>query len=329
MLQQCQSRRLHTEFLLRRRFSMTGLVSETLCYLVLIQEPKNWTEAQSFCRKFHLDLATVQSDQDRAMIKEINSLTSLRAWIGLYDSVNSWCWSFQGQNIVYTNWGLNEDTTSSTQRMCGMIKYGGTWHVVSCDEQKDFFCYTGNNTGQKFLLFKQKLTWHDALQYCRRYHRDLAIIRSLTDNRIIENLMALYSVFDTWIGLSNNLWLWSDQSSVSWLSLKWISGEPDNRNGNEKCGFVLQSGLIGDKGCLEQIPFFCTKRRQMQLVRVAVKSSGHLDESAVMAAVEEKINQILKEQNMDAGSSLTWKVQPNGKIFQQQKNDTQNTRTKC
>lgn len=29
--------------------------------------------------------------------------------------------------------------------------------------------------------------------------------------------------------------------------------------------------------------------QQMQLVRVAVKSSGHLNESAVMAAVEEKV----------------------------------------
>ncbi|ROL29797.1 Macrophage mannose receptor 1, partial [Anabarilius grahami] len=287
-----------------------------------------WTEAQSFCKKFHQDLATVQSDQDRAQIKEIASSMSLTAWMGLYDGLCAWRWSFQDQNLVFTNWGLNEDTTSNTQRKCGVIKDSGTWHTDSCDEQKDFFCYTGNNSGQKFILFKNRLTWRDALHYCRRDYNDLAIIRDLTDNKYMEDLLATYSIFEGWIGLSKNLWLWSDQSSVSWLSLKWISGEPNNNSGNEKCGFVQETGLIGDDGCFRQFPFFCTKRRKMQLVRVAVKSAGDLDESAVMAAVKEKINQILTEQNMDAGSSLTWTVQSDGKIFQQQKK-TQNTTTEC
>jgi len=124
---------------------------------------------------------------------------------------------------------------------------------------------TGNDTGEKFLLIKIRLTWRDALRYCRMYYIDLAIISDLTDNRYIVDLTVKwmnyygYYAFEGWIGLSKNLWLWSDQSSVSWLSLKWISGEPNNNSGNEKCGFVQETGLIGNEGCLHQLPFFCSE----------------------------------------------------------------------
>ncbi|KAK7171260.1 hypothetical protein R3I94_001260 [Phoxinus phoxinus] len=158
---------------------------------------------------------------------------------------------------------------------------------------------------------------------------DLAIINDITVNRYIEYLLDTYGGYEGWVGLSMNLWLWSDQSNVNWLSVKWSPGEPDNRDGNDKCAFVYENGLIGDGDCFSHLPFFCTKRSQMQLVRVAVRSAGALDESAVMTAVEEKIRQILSEQEMDAGSSVTWRVQADGKIFQRQKTNTRNTTTAC
>ncbi|KAK7177206.1 hypothetical protein R3I93_001250 [Phoxinus phoxinus] len=303
---------------------LLGFVSKTSCYFILIQEPKTWTEAQSFCREYHLDLATVQSGQDRSEIQEIPSSLS---WIGLHDGLCAWRWSFQDQDLVFQNWGLSEDTTTRTQRKCGVIRNEGTWHTASCDEQKYFFCY--NVTGNKFVFYKTKLTWREAQRYCRMNYVDLAIINDITVNRYIEYLLDTYGGYEGWVGLSMNLWLWSDQSDVNWLSVKWSPGEPDNRDGNDKCAFVYENGLIGDGDCFSHLPFFCTKRSQMQLVRVAVRSAGALDESAVMTAVEEKIRQILSEQEMDAGSSVTWRVQADGKIFQRQKINTRNTTTAC
>ncbi|XP_077083599.1 uncharacterized protein LOC143736783 [Siphateles boraxobius] len=153
----------------------------------------------------------------------------------------------------------------------------------------------------------------------------MAIIGSLADSAYIVNLFVTYGGDEAWIGLNRNLWLWSDQTSVSWLSVKWSSGEPDNGDGNRKCAFVYKTGLIGDEELSERLPFFCNKRSQMQLVRMAVRSAGSLDEAAVTTAVEEKIQQILSEQEeLDAGSSVTWRVQADGKIFQLQENNTRN-----
>uniref|UniRef100_A0A8C1JR85 C-type lectin domain-containing protein n=1 Tax=Cyprinus carpio TaxID=7962 RepID=A0A8C1JR85_CYPCA len=123
----------------------TGLFLKTSCYFVLIQEPKTWTEAQSYCKQYHWDLATIQSDEDRYKIQEVAAAAKFqnRAWMGLYDGLFVWRWSYQDQNLDYSNWASLEETTSRTQRMCGLIRNTGKWHVASCEEQKPFFCYKG------------------------------------------------------------------------------------------------------------------------------------------------------------------------------------------
>uniref|UniRef100_A0A671NXZ5 C-type lectin domain-containing protein n=1 Tax=Sinocyclocheilus anshuiensis TaxID=1608454 RepID=A0A671NXZ5_9TELE len=142
----------------------TGLFSKTFCYFTLIQDPKTWTEAQSYCK----------------------------------------------------------------------------------------------NLGSKFVFNNAKLTWRDAQLHCRKNHVDLASISDGFENSALVQLLTHnYSQYEAWIGLSKNLWLWSDQSKVSWLSVKWAEGEPDNTDGNEKCGLVRETGLIGDEDCLHHLPFFC------------------------------------------------------------------------
>lgn len=123
----------------------TGLFSKTSSYFILIQEPKTWTEAQSYCKQYHMDLATIQSDEDRYKIQEIAAAVNFqnRAWMGLYDGVFAWCWSYQDQNLDYSNWASLEETTSRTQRKCGLIRNTGKWHAASCEEQKPSFCYQG------------------------------------------------------------------------------------------------------------------------------------------------------------------------------------------
>uniref|UniRef100_A0A8C2DS98 C-type lectin domain-containing protein n=1 Tax=Cyprinus carpio TaxID=7962 RepID=A0A8C2DS98_CYPCA len=110
-----------------------------------------------------------------------------------------------------------------------------------------------------FVFNDAELTWRNAQLYCRRKHVDLAYISDGFENSALVQLFPpKYSQSEAWIGLSKNLWLWSDQSKVSWTSVKWAEGQPDNNNGNEKCGFVRETGLIGDEDCLHPLPFFCT-----------------------------------------------------------------------
>uniref|UniRef100_A0A672PIH6 C-type lectin domain-containing protein n=1 Tax=Sinocyclocheilus grahami TaxID=75366 RepID=A0A672PIH6_SINGR len=109
----------------------TGCFSKTFCYFTLIQDPKTWTEAQSYCKKYHTDLATIQSDEDRYKIQEIaiSAKFQNRAWMGLYDGVFAWRWSYQDLNIDYKYWAPTEETTSRTQRRCGVIRNTGSWHA--------------------------------------------------------------------------------------------------------------------------------------------------------------------------------------------------------
>ncbi|XP_050971807.1 C-type mannose receptor 2 isoform X1 [Labeo rohita] len=301
----------------------TGLFSKTSCYFILIQEPKTWSEAQTHCRQYHFDLATIQSDEDRFKIQEIATSMNFqnRAWMGFYDGVFAWRWSYQDKNLGYTNWDTLEDTTSRTQRMCGVIRNTGKWHAASCDEPKPFFCYD-SFIGGKFIINLAKLSWSDAQRHCRSKNIDLSTINDIIENGIVTTILKLGLITEAWIGLSKNLWLWSDQSKVTWLSVNWADGQPDNADGNEKCGFVNETGLIGDEACSHTLPFFCTKYVKIQIVRFAVKSSGLLNESAVMEAIEKKMNQILGDQQVDIESNITWRVQPDGQIFQRQERDT-------
>ncbi|XP_059377222.1 macrophage mannose receptor 1 [Carassius carassius] len=301
---------------------LLGLFSKTSCYFILIQEAKTWTEARSYCKQYHVDLATIQSDEDRSKIQEVAAAGNFqsRAWMGLYDGLFDWRWSYQDQNLAYSNWASGEDTTSRTQRMCGLIRNTRDWHAVSCEEQKPFFCYQGNSIAGKFNFNHNSLSWRDAQRYCSSRYKDLAFISDSSDNNaLVLQLKYVYDKYEAWIGLSKNLWLWSDQSKVIWLSVKWADGQPDNASGNEKCGFVHETGLIGDDVCSHTLPFFCTKRMKTQTVRFAVTSAGSLNESAVMEALEKQMNQILSDQQI-SGSSVTWRVQPDGQIFQQQRN---------
>ncbi|KAF5897598.1 macrophage mannose receptor 1-like, partial [Clarias magur] len=59
-----------------------------------VNEYKNWTQAQRYCRVNYTDLATIDN------MKEINSLLNAvnesykgLAWIGLYDNLDDWRWS--------------------------------------------------------------------------------------------------------------------------------------------------------------------------------------------------------------------------------------------
>uniref|UniRef100_A0A8C1JRX7 C-type lectin domain-containing protein n=1 Tax=Cyprinus carpio TaxID=7962 RepID=A0A8C1JRX7_CYPCA len=120
------------------------------------------------------------------------------------------------------------------------------------------FFRTGNFFGGKFIFNAAKLSWRDAQSQCRRLYVDLSTISDSFENSAVDTILSLASQNEAWIGLSKNLWLWSDQSKVTWLSVKWADGQPDNASGNEMCGFVNETGLIGDDGCSHTLPFFCS-----------------------------------------------------------------------
>ncbi len=141
--------------------ALTGILSKTsgVPYrFVLIEEPKTWTEAQSFCRENHMDLATVQSDEDRAKLKEAaNAVTFTSfAWIGFYNGVLTWRWSYKNTVISYTKWDSSQPDTFRTEEACAFIDGNQRWGDLNCLQEKYFVCQTGKNLYNTYKL----MSWH-------------------------------------------------------------------------------------------------------------------------------------------------------------------------
>uniref|UniRef100_A0A672LKX4 C-type lectin domain-containing protein n=1 Tax=Sinocyclocheilus grahami TaxID=75366 RepID=A0A672LKX4_SINGR len=127
-------------------FPAAGILSKASCDLyriVLIEEPKTWPEAQSYCREEHVDLATVQSAEDRAKLKVAANAVNFQsvAWIGLHIVV--WRWSYQLTPISYSMWDSSQPDLYHTIEACGAVHSNGRWGDRYCTTQDNFFCQTG------------------------------------------------------------------------------------------------------------------------------------------------------------------------------------------
>ncbi len=160
------------------RTALTGILSKTsgVPYrFVLIEEPKTWAEAQSYCREKHMDLATVQSDEDRAKLKEAANDVNFQsfAWIGFYNGVLTWRWSYQNTVVSYTKWESWEPDMSRTNEACAFIDVNQRWGDVNCLEEKYFFCQTGKKLYNTYKL--------DDLDFSFRFysHRNLCFAHEI------------------------------------------------------------------------------------------------------------------------------------------------------
>ncbi|XP_052459323.1 macrophage mannose receptor 1-like isoform X2 [Carassius gibelio] len=316
-----------------------GILSKASCDLyrfILIEEPKTWAEAQSYCREKYTDLATVQSDEDRVKLKEEANTVNFSsvAWIGFYK--HPWLWSYQNTIISYARWGNPQPNMPDTNEACAFVNRFGQWVDANCTEIKPFFCQTDKVKLTDKFKYSDKivLNWYDAQTYCRSHLTNLATIIDDTENSFLAKELVSKNDWDAWIGLSRIPMQWSDDSSVSWSSLEWESGQPDNVNGTEDCVSADTDGQMADDSCSTLQPFYCRENRKIQRVRFTVKSGGSLDKSTVMKAIEKKMKQILSVQDVKVRYSITWSVQPDGEIFQQQEtrenqNNTQDTATTC
>ncbi|XP_050970313.1 macrophage mannose receptor 1-like isoform X1 [Labeo rohita] len=316
---------------------LAGILSKASCVLyqfILIEELMTWAEAQSYCREKYTALATVQSDEDRAKLKEAANAVNFQsvAWIGYYRDV--WRWSYQNMMIGYTRWDSSEPDLFNTNKSCVFVSRNGLWADTYCSEVRYFFCRTEKDKLQdRFKYIETSMNWQDAQTYCRSNYVDLASVIDDTENQFLADKLLEKHDWNAWIGLFRYVrqWLWSDHARALWSNVKWLTGQPDNVNGTEDCASADIDGQLADDNCSTPLPFYCRENTKMHRVRVAVTSDGYLDESAVMEAIEKKMKQFLSDYDGKIRSKITWSVQPDGKIFQEQKTEenAQTTPTAC
>uniref|UniRef100_A0A3B3X2Z4 C-type lectin domain-containing protein n=1 Tax=Poecilia mexicana TaxID=48701 RepID=A0A3B3X2Z4_9TELE len=174
-----------------------------------INEAKNWTEAQQYCREKHTDLVTVTNMKDMKRLINISAGYQSEAWIGLYyqtDGTRKWHWS-QSEvkfNESETNWNTNEPNDATGVQNCGIIWKNLKWGDLSCNDHRYFLCYDENKT------------WTEAQSYCRENHTDLISgTKQIEDEEVKNEISHVGSNTYILTGLFRDTWRWSDGSSFS------------------------------------------------------------------------------------------------------------------
>ncbi|CAB1316962.1 unnamed protein product, partial [Coregonus sp. 'balchen'] len=229
---------------------------------------KTWTEAQSFCRQKYTDLATVDdmADMERlnSTVTGLTGLTGLTepAWIGLYN--RSWRWSLEDTELDTEGfWEIGQPNNIRKNEFCVWMR-NGSWHDDNCGKPYDFVCYDTNPT-DKYIVITEKKTWSEAQSYCRKNHKDLASVKDLTIQNIIQATFAkrlqnnVVPTKEVWIGLYRE-WRWSDQSGSPFSN--WMADEPNGVDAGEQHGELcvevkFPSGQWNDHICSTKHPFIC------------------------------------------------------------------------
>ncbi|XP_058614435.1 C-type mannose receptor 2-like [Onychostoma macrolepis] len=225
-----------------------------------VNESKTWTEAQRYCRQNYTDLATVENMQEmNRLIKMVRRTYYGKAWIGLYNDLNSWRWSLDNATLDggFKSWFVHQPVNSYGQSLCVyMSYYQGIWSEASCHYTFPFVCYDGRaNASTSYVFVNQYKNWTGAQSYCREYHTDLISIRNETENFKLQTLLPYY-YYNVWIGLYRTR-SWSDQSNSSFSN--WRTGQPDNAGNREYCTAVSfrDSGSWTDENCNTALPLIC------------------------------------------------------------------------
>ncbi|XP_071187567.1 macrophage mannose receptor 1-like [Salvelinus alpinus] len=292
-----------------------------------------WTDAQSYCREKYTDLATVDDMEDLNRLITSDSSYNYWYWIGLKkgDSMK-WHWSLADRRFYregeteFRNW----DTGTPQNGNCALMSTAGLWHNTSCDDQHHFICYDGKqDTNLTYVLIQENKTWIDAQSYCRQHHTDLVSVRNQTENTEIEKKISLRGL-PVWIGLFQDSWRWSDKSDCSFRNWKpeWLLTDQ-----SFNCIMMSSYPYYSDKTkwinylCHYNTSFICygpavetpekpQLKRQVVRMKVTPKDQNlKFSDSAVQDSILQEIRNKLKEQGLPADIKVTWKKQPDGKVF--------------
>ncbi|XP_043953406.1 C-type mannose receptor 2-like [Gambusia affinis] len=225
-----------------------------------INQNKNWTEAQQYCREKHTDLVTVTNMKDMERLN-ISAGGQSGAWIGLISKPEfnrTWYWSLTGVefNESETNWNPGEpsDTGIIGEQNCGAVYKNVTWNDQGCKWSEYFLCYDETNTTHKYHLIKDKKTWQEAQSYCREKHTDLISGTKQLEDEEVKKLMNS-SDRNAYFGLFRDNWRWSDGSSFSFRH--WNNELVNPESVSDLCAKIDDGGRWKNENCGVRKPFIC------------------------------------------------------------------------
>ncbi|XP_036452781.1 macrophage mannose receptor 1-like [Colossoma macropomum] len=237
----------------------------------VVNENKNWTDAQKYCREKYTDLVTIKSQEEMNVLIAFLNGTADLSWIGLRQNIQqnttSWIWS-DGSNSTYTYWKTGEPDNPVGDNCVTLWRSPEyTWNDAGCKWSNPFICYKAH--GLPLILIKEEKTWWEALRYCRENHVDLVSVHTEKIQHWVETEIDYGSTANVWMGLrhtcAQKFWFWVSGSTICYQN--WA---PGNGTGVEDCSGGERSGAVqsGSKKWVslpenQRLNFICTTSEEL------------------------------------------------------------------
>ncbi|KAF1391051.1 hypothetical protein PFLUV_G00064580 [Perca fluviatilis] len=115
---------------------------------IIVTKALTWTQAQSYCRDNHTDLASVRNmAENQKVLVKIAGLDYV--WIGLFR--DSWKWS-DGSNSSFSFWKTRQPDDNNETCVAADFSQSGAWEDWPCDMERAFICYGPVVTTSKKVL---------------------------------------------------------------------------------------------------------------------------------------------------------------------------------
>ncbi|XP_043938067.1 C-type mannose receptor 2-like [Protopterus annectens] len=184
----------------------------------LVTKAVTWTVARDYCRGQHTELVSIKNDAENQEVKSI--IGGYTVWIGLYwdSSSGQWQWA-DGTFSSYQNWGGNQPDNYGGLEHCTHICVNwvnlpsGFWNDYICRGTLYFMCYQE----VEYYLIKEKMTFMEALFYCREHFTDIVSMPHIDAQMQVADFASNASGDGVWIGLHK------DQISGQWV---WMNKDP-------------------------------------------------------------------------------------------------------
>ncbi|XP_052806091.1 macrophage mannose receptor 1-like [Mya arenaria] len=188
--------------------------------------------------------------------------------------------------------------------------------IVFAKGQRCPFNWFGYNQQSKCYRFftSDGMSWNDARGVCQIHGGDLLRIDSAQELNYINNQLKYRQqhnhvpASNWWIGLNNaeyiTSWTWADNTQVgSFITAKWARGAPNNANGSERCGEIVNGNQFNDEDCSDHNKFICYRDRGVPLLCDADRGWQSLNGACYKVQTDHKTfaqaRQVCKRQNSD------------------------------
>ncbi|XP_049436258.1 uncharacterized protein LOC125891228 isoform X3 [Epinephelus fuscoguttatus] len=177
----------------------------------------------------------------------------------------------------------------------------GLWDGLLCSNSLKVVCSYVRGSDVTFILITKSMTWTEAQSHCRVNYTDLTSVRNMTENQKVQELIPAGE--RVWIGLFRD----------SWKAFICYSTPTSQTTSSSTAGFSTPPHYLTTSS--ETQPESATTKQVFRLKFHTQDSSLDPNDPAVMEDTLKKLKQKLKDQGLGDNIKLSWRKQPDGKVF--------------